>query len=231
MAYGFQSNNDSNIIQIDDNYRNLLRVASGSWTGGTASVGEFSFPLQSSTSPLIFFRPWADGTYVGQVGMEPSKCYFSTNGNFDWVVYGLDSPVLTSGSSYGMQVFDGAGQVVYDSRYEPARIQTIIRAQQKWPTYMQGGNLGDWPAYPYTYTFTGWGERPWICLNALYFWEDDNGTTTCATTSGTNAIILRCGVNNGANYGGWAWLSNDGGGIGYAQSHPYGQVRIPLLKR
>lgn len=228
--YGFQSFNNANITQIDDNYRNLLYVASGSWTGGNAVLWQFTFPAQTSTSPMVFVRPWADGTYVGQGGITADTCYFSTNGNFDWVVYGLDNPVMSSGSAYGMQVFNGSGQTVFDSRYEPARIQAVVRVDQTWPTYTQGGSYGAWPHYPYTLNFTGWGEKPWICLNALYCFDDDNGTTTAATTSGTNSIILRCGNNWGGSTG-WQWFSNDGGGAGYALSHPYGQVRIPLLKR
>lgn len=227
MSYGFQSVNADNIVQIDDAYRNLLRVASGSWTSGGAVVGEINFPTQTSTAPLIFFRPSADGVYVGQVGLGSDRVYFSTNGNFDWVVYGLDGPVMTSASNYGMQVFNASGQVVFDSRYEPPRIQTIVRHNQTWPTYANGGgSLGQNPNYPYTFNFTGWGERPWICLNSLFFWEDDNGTTTCATTSGTNAIILRCGSYSSVATG-WYWYPNDGG----AKSHPYGHVRIPLLRR
>lgn len=230
MANGFQSLNASNIIQIDDNYRNLLKVASGTWTGGTAAIAEITFPLQTSTAPLIFVRPVSDGIYVGHVGIANNAFYAATNGNFEWVVFGLDNPVMTDDSAYGMQVFNGTGQVVFDSRYEPVRVQTVVRHDQQWPTYPQGGSYGQWPAYPYTFNFTGWGQKPWICLNALYFFAGDDGQTTCATTSGTNSIILQCGTNAGPAYGGWRWASNDGSNGFYAYSHPYGQVRIPLAK-
>lgn len=225
MAFGFQSINSSGSVQIDDGYRNLRLVASGTWPSPTNSDFLITFPTQTSTSPLIFFRPSADGVYVGNGGIDASSFMFAANGAFDWQVYGLDNVVSATGS-HGLQVFNGAGQTVFDSRIKVPRIQTILSTNQIWPSYAQGGSLGAWTAYPYNLDYTGWGQKPWICLNSLFFFEDDSGTMTCATTSGYSRVILQCGHW----FNGWQWNSNDGGNGSYALSHPYGQVRIPIAK-
>lgn len=228
MAFGFQAINSTGNVQIDDAYRNLRLVASGTWTG-YAVAGTINFPVQSTTSPLIFFRPSADGVYVGNAGVDASSFGFQCNGSFDWKVYGLDNTIAPTGS-HGMQVFDSASRVVFDSRIEVPRIQTVLTTNQVWPSAAQGGASNAYPAYPYTLTFTSWGSRPWICLNSLFFYEDEYGTSTCATTSGLNSVILRCGaVSPGPvpAQGTWQWAASNAPNN---YSHPYGQVRIPIAK-
>jgi hypothetical protein len=224
MAHGFQSINAGGIVQIDENYRNLLMVASGTWTGGGTPFGTIWFPTQYACAPLIFIRPSYDGCYVGPGEITQSNFSFMCNGNFDWVVYGLDSPAAHSSTSFGLQVFDGGGSVVYDSRYEAPRIQAVATVWMTWPQYL-GVNSPDYPYYP---SFTSWGGRPWFCLNSFVFFADDNGTCVCATTNGTGGLIVRCGTVWTTD---WIWAGNNGEGGMYAQSYPGGRMTIPLLAR
>lgn len=221
MAYGFQALNTNGVTQIDETYRNLMRVASGSYTGGASEWQSFTFTNQAA-APLVFIRTAADTTYVGRLWITNNSFSVQTNGAFDWVVFGITSPVQVAPSNYGMQVFDGSGAVVYDSRYEVPRIQTTIAINQTWPTEWQGA-IGQYPNYPYTATFTGWGARPWMCLNSLYFFEDEGANCTAFASIGTNQISVRCGV---IMSGAWYWMNN-----ATAYSQPYGQVRIPLVRR
>lgn len=224
MAYGFQALNTNNVVQIDETYRNLMRVASGTWTGGSSAWQTFTFTTQTICPPLVFIRTTSDSTYVGKLWINDGSFTVMTNGNFDWVAFGLTSPTMVSPSNYGMQVFNTAGAVVYDSRYEVPRIQTTISINQVWPDSWNGGGSGAHPSYPYTATFTGWGARPWMCLNSLHFFEDENGYMTAFASKGTNQIEIRMGIM--LNQVNWYWPENE-----VAYSQPLGQIRMPLLKR
>ena len=226
MAVGIRVSNPSGVVQIDETYRNFLRVGSGSYSGGGGTIS-ISYTSQS-VPPIIFVRPHSDGIYLGKFTIRNSTAQVFTNGGFDWVVYSLTSPQAISNSPMGIQVFDAAGQVIFDSRFEPPRIQTTLAVNQQWPTYLQGGSLGQYPAYPYSINFSGWGARPWFCLNSLYFFADENGQALAMTTNGTNQLILRCGTLLGTS---WSWSSNDGSNGVYAYSHPFGQFRCPIVKR
>lgn len=222
--FGFQCINDNAVVQIDENYRNLLRVASG-----TAAPGDVvTFPAQTSAPPMVFVRPSSDGVYVGLMSLTNNTFTAQANGSFDWVVYGLDSPVQVDATNMGIQVFSSTGALTYDSRYESPRIRETLSVNQQWPTYTQGGSLGQYPAYPYTISFTSWGSRPWFCLNQMINTADAYGNIICATTSGLAAIIVRCGS---MLPGGWSWSSNNGAGGSYAVSYPGGRLRIPILQR
>lgn len=230
MSSGLQVLNDSGTLQIDETYRRLLRVASGTVTTGSSMAGgSVTFPTQNSCTPLIFYRPSADGVYVGPLAVTPGGFDYFSSGAFDYVVYGLDSPLITDGSSMGTQIFNSSGAVIYDSRYEGLRIQTSYTVTMPWPDYFMTGPAGGAaaePHYPYTNTFTGWGAKPWICLNSLLYWADQNGTCIAGTTSGFNAIKIDCGTI----YPDRVWLSYGGDRIS-SRSYPYGTLCMPIARR
>jgi len=231
MSSGIQVTNASGILQIDETYRRLLKVASGTCTTLSGSgTNVISFTAQTTCAPLIFFRPASDGVYVGPNTFNNNSFSVQNNGNFDWVVYGLDSPVALDGTTMGMQVFDTSGSTIYDSRYEGVRIQSTYTVTQPYPdSYLIGAPGAGNCAYPYTYTFTGWGAKPWICLNGLFWLDDGNSSTICATTSGTNAIIINCGcILSGTA---WSMYTNNGSSGSYTRSYPGGVLRVPVARR
>jgi hypothetical protein len=225
MPDGIQVVNSAGITQIDDSFRTLFRIGSGSIAGS----GSATFSNQTSCAPLIFVRPSADGIYIGPTLIATNSFTVRSNGTFDWIAYGLDNPVALDSSPMGIQVFNASAQVIYDSRFEAPRIQHVLPLSMLFPDYLAGGPLGAYPSYPYTITFAGWGTRPWICLNALCFFADEDGSIICATTSGTNAIILRCGVMWSGNT--WTFSANNGSNGIYARSFPGGKMAIPIARR
>lgn len=228
MTTGIALYNQNDIEQIDENFRCLLRVATGTVTGsnvgGDASA---TFPAQTTVAPLVFVQPHADGTYIGGVSISADSFSAMHVGDFDYIVFGLDSAEQVDLGTFGLQVFNASSQLIYDSRFEQPRVQQIPVQSMPWPDYIASGGSGAQPAYPYTLGFSGWGTRPWFCLNAL-FYDSSSGSVICGTTSGTDAIVLRNGY---VSAGAWVWMGNDGTGGGYARSYPGGQLRLPLLRR
>jgi len=223
MAIGFTSINDGGITQIDETYRNLRYVASGRWgLGAGASVGTdggIDFPAQTTGAPLIFVRPISDGTYCTMYALENARALVIANGDFDWVVYGLDNTSISSNSTHGVQVFDAAGSVVFDSRYEVPRIKacSLLNTSAK--------------AYPYTINFAGWGVRPWFLLNSTFFDYSDDGRCIAFRTNGTSQIVVDCIWN--LSYSGYYLCRGTGTGTSYVQpiANPGGPLPVAVMQR
>ncbi|KQV99962.1 hypothetical protein [Rhizobacter sp. Root1221] len=223
--------NQQGIIQLDGSERTLRRVASGtgsasSWTG---TPNEAAIPTQTYT-PIIFFRPADDTVFVTNSGILNNKFMYVSNGAFEWTAYGLDNPAAIDATPYGAQVFDSLGRVIWDSRQDVMRITQVLQVNMPFPDNDSGNGTGPAPAYPYTLSFTPWGTRPWILLNSLLRFLDDNDTMIAASTLGTDRIVLQCGRRAYTGVA-WDWASNNGGGIGYTRSYPGGRMTIPIGRR
>jgi hypothetical protein len=182
MVNGLQVFNSGGYVQIDETYRNYLKVASGS---GSSSSYEISFPSQTSAEPLIFFRPASDSVRVYPVWATSSSFTVSSDGVFEYIVFGLDNPVTDTGT-HGLQVFNASSGRIFDSRNEGVRIQHVIRQPMKTAPYSQGPNN-----FPITVTYPSWGGRPWLCFNSMmYGYGEVSSTGISARTSGTDAIII-----------------------------------------
>ena len=229
MAFGLQVVNSAGLYQIDEVYRNLLKVAEGSGVNG---LNTLTLPKQTTTPPLVFVLPASDTVYVGNYASyndaTSTKIILESNGTFQYVVYGLDSPAVMDSSTFGLSVYTSAGQLAYDSRYEAVRLQTVWTFTQPVPDPYDGGAA---TAYPYTLSFTSWGARPWILMNTMLFLNDANGAGLVASTSGTSAIVVRCGYKVSGN---WVWSRNstsDPGTNDLADGSPSGQVMAAIARR
>lgn len=235
MSFGAQFLNNANQVQIDDNYRNLLLIGQGTYSGAGAPVGGVSatYPFQSSCFPLLAVRPATDGVFVGTLAVTRSGAVIEASGAFSWAAFGLDSPINTTGSTnFGLQVFNASNQVIFDSRYEASRIRHIVQAQLPFPPRRFNNPASAWPAYPYTWTFPGWGQRPWIVLNSVSLQSNEIGQIFYVTTSGTTQVIARAGTPSGTSAPpSWAPNGPDGELELQADIPSFGQVRLPLLQR
>lgn len=236
MSFGAQFLNPSGDVLIDGTYRNLLRVAAGSWVGGNTWTQPFgmttlTWTSQTECTPLIALQPAADNVYVSAIYMKNNQILVGSTGNFNWAVYGLTSPQLLDGTQHGVQVFSDTGAVIFDSRYEPVRIQQALRLNQLWPDYLNGGAYGQFPAYPYTLPFSAWGSRPFIAMNGLTKFDEESGGRAWLAVSGSN-IILRFGGDPNPNLThGFQEFSNNGSNGYFASSLWLGYVHVPLLRR
>ena len=152
MTYGLRVTNDAGIIQIDEQLRNLVVVDEGRVTsavgGAGGPLGEVSFAAQSACQPLIFIRPdsgvevgdfnlsngpLSGGSYV--IGPPWSVFSYECSGAFDWKVCGIDSTPSPSGT-YGMLVYNDAGEVIHDTRLSYMQIKSVHRLfSQASPAY------------------------------------------------------------------------------------------------
>lgn len=228
MSFGLEVRNDAGRVQIDEEYRNLLLVAQG--TAAAAYAGGFTFPAQSSCTPLVCVRPVTDGTYIGFMNVSSTSATYFSDGPFDWAVYGLDSPVYLDGSSYGLQVFSASGSLAFDSRCEPVRIKAVASGQSVWPDVKTASPMSSgYNNYPVVINFTAFGLRPWMCINQLTYFDEGDGGTIAATTSGLGQVTVRYGVMVSGTT--WTWAANDGANGYLSYSLAFGSIRIPIVKR
>lgn len=113
MPSGLQVKNDGGDYQIDDTYRNLVLRSKTVFAAG----GDHAVSLASAVSPVIAMASVdANGMYLASLTV--------TGGTYDWVVNGVgtvyvfDAAPAGSLHGLGLQVFDAAGNVAFDSGYD-----------------------------------------------------------------------------------------------------------------
>jgi len=163
MTFGLRILNDDGIVQIDEQYRNLVVISEGRVTtavGGRGNAyGEVAFSSQSTCQPLIFVKP-DSGVEVGDcqlsngalsggawvIGPPWDHFAYECSGAFYYKVCGLDGTPAPSGT-HGMVVYDDAGQVAYDSRLSYMQIKSVHRLfSQASPAYQDVTvpSAGEW---------------------------------------------------------------------------------------
>lgn len=238
MSFGIEIKNNAGRVQVDGTYRNLFLVAQGTAPAGNWS--SISYPAQTSCNPLVCIRPVSDGTYVGFVSVGAASASYFSDGPFEWAVYGLDSLLYYPGTQYGMQVFNSAGSVVFDSRCEPLRVKTVASGQAVWPDVLHGGSPSvAFNNYPLAINFTPFGVRPWLCINQMVYADNfqsgseegssGDGGVLIMTTNGLGQLIVRFGfMPTGLT---WLYPAAIGGYGSYALSPAFGKVRVPIVRR
>lgn len=120
MPVGFQSINDSNVLQIDGRYKNLSLIRSGSVT---PTSGEASISINASAGEILAVSCTDKFTLYWSTSNEALiRINGSTSAPVKYYVFGISSFT----SNYGLQVFDDAGQVVYDTGRKPFNVVDII---------------------------------------------------------------------------------------------------------
>ena len=109
-GFGFSAVNQNDGVQIDQDYVNYVKLASGqNVSSGTA------FP--SVVGAKIFAaRPSIDGNTIWAANYGGSVIGIVTSaGTYDWVAYGPQTEISLPPSGYGLRVYRGDGSVAYDS--------------------------------------------------------------------------------------------------------------------
>lgn len=113
MTAGLQVLNDSGVLQIDETYRNMVVRSHSTF----ATLGDHTVSLNPGVSPLVAIRSVAaPGMFVKSATLAGSSWSWVVNGIGD--VYIFDVPPAPSLHGQGLQVFDGAGNISFDSGYD-----------------------------------------------------------------------------------------------------------------
>lgn len=129
MAIGITITGTSGAVQIDELYKNLAVVASGSSTTDTPNIFGYSkdITLSSGTSPLIAIKC---DSFHAVVGLAVSGASYTwtiavdapSGTSFDYWIF--DSP-SSSAATMGMLVWDASGALVFDSGLKYLRIADL----------------------------------------------------------------------------------------------------------
>lgn len=131
MPAGLQVFTASGVIQIDENYQNymLLQKASISASSLTGPNGERVTGVEvytSSVSEMVAIRSTA---LAALHSITPSgaglRYIFGTAGTVTYYRYGLG---VASGQSFGLQIFNAAGKLVFDAASPALRVTSIIQS-------------------------------------------------------------------------------------------------------
>ena len=169
MTAGFQIINDSGIVQVDQDYKNVGLSAKGTLSGVydhtpsgttrpvytyTLDVSAYSFPIVAidATFPVAGYpRTQSTGIY---------KFISNQAGSFNYYIFSLTSPQYYSTENVGVQVFNGDGTLAFDSR---------IRYPKLVDVYITTG----FTTVSHTYAA---GRKYAVCYNgASYFVAKKNG--------------------------------------------------------
>lgn len=109
MPAGLQVTGSHNILQIDEAYRNLALRVKGTLPATAPSISNFTYPILAirapSTSNGAFPIGYSDSGGTRTFGFRDSP------NDAEWFIF--DVPITQS--NVGLQVFDTAGALVFDS--------------------------------------------------------------------------------------------------------------------
>jgi hypothetical protein len=241
MAYGIEIENTNGDLQITQDYTNYHLIGSGTLTGGcpNTDAGQVSYTAQAgNVLPLVFVRPHADNIYIGgcffgsAATLVPTGyVYYVWQGAHDYRIYGTTGTIAVDSSTYGMQVFDGSGNVQYDSRKSVAQVQTSVTCTTVWPNNSAPYAPYDNPFVPIVKSYTSFGQRPWFCINNLVNWFFYGGAGIWAMSIVSTADTSEVRFSNGElDTTGTVWTdySAVGAGGNYTQGFAGGQCIVPL---
>lgn len=150
MPAGIEIRNDGGNLQIDGEIRNLM--LGGKWSGATTASLQFTTtggtPLQriltpsfASDCPVLAVRCDSPIANMGAVRDQPNG-----TASYEFLVYSTTPVPITfyafelqksANSGCGLQVFDGAGQLVFDAAQKQFRVESYI---------VSGGGVHNLPA-------------------------------------------------------------------------------------
>lgn len=224
MTFGIQVQNASGNIVIDGGFQNHAVVASGSAT--TASLGSFTLDskvvkvtlgsaIAVTRSPLVWGRIGSDGAYMGLVGLEVNGSAELTgfwlgsdnaygagpSRTIDWRV--TATPTAGSGVPYGVQVFNSAGGLAFDSGLSYLDIAHVSSTF----TLTDSGSVLSYS------TLT----NPWFCLSGLAYLRTtspsgDDTHWECAMVARTSSTQSTVAITPYAYLAGDTFYSAIGGG-------------------
>lgn len=125
MPSGAQFFNSHGSVSIDQTFKNLTFHKKGavSMIGGGPVFGN-SLVVTNCVSPIIAFRATSGPVWFYASSVVGTTWYFSVFSSVpddvDW--YHFDQPPTTSASTFGLQTFNLAGEIVFDSSFKYLKI-------------------------------------------------------------------------------------------------------------
>ncbi len=239
MSFGIKIVGNQNNIVIDDNFKNLLKIGEGS---SSQPIVTITLPSQGASNPQIFVRPWFDESYIGAfeivndttIKMRTNRFIRTgtftlqdTGAGFDWVAFGVNGAIPMDNTNYGVRVLNNQSERIYDSRFECPRVQQVIYAGPAGQSYFD-------QQWPQSYNFSGWGKRPWICINTfgMAIGAETDENHFYVTTTGTSIVKARqAKVSDISSIGQFAIEYVDNNFSGVAVPFPGLEADISVLKR
>lgn len=129
MTAGFQVINDAGTILIDENYKNISMKDKRTVTIGAAGApqlfGANQFTVASCVSPVVFIQCSTGGCFVSGVTVSGGTATITVRGpaGVSVTVFTFDEPTV---GSFGLQVYNASGQVVFDSSNKYARVVDVV---------------------------------------------------------------------------------------------------------
>lgn len=133
MSYGFMVKNTFGSTQVDELYKNLCVVASGTINEASAGSGNvLKGPTYTGTAPLIafscseFFVGVAETAVSGNTWTYYFRLPGQISGNFTLRWWIFDVPPSASLPSFGLVVRNSTGDITFRSDYNYLRISQIL---------------------------------------------------------------------------------------------------------
>jgi hypothetical protein len=136
MTAGFQVINNAGSILIDENYVNLAMKSKGSGsTSGPTGLNRLTVALSGLSTPMVALASPVRFVGLKNFAADMSSMLLQGEGSVTSAVnyYIFDKPT-SSGVNQGLQVFDAAGGLVFDSGNKYARVVDIFggAAEANW---------------------------------------------------------------------------------------------------
>lgn len=131
MPAGLYVEGQSGAIQIDSTYANLALRYQGNLTAnqviGTAFVLRQITVTVTATSPVIAWRSITQSVMLAGIsrsGTQWTFRFYAPDGHtFAYYIFDVPQPM---GSSFGLEVFNAAGQTVFSSAYKYMRVKAAL---------------------------------------------------------------------------------------------------------
>lgn len=126
MAYGIEVRNNQGGVQIDGTYQNLSLLETGRTATSSSfdsyAVERFFVPWNFDLHPeaIVTVRP-RPGEKIFKVSSEPNNNRFviestGVSSYVDYAIYGIQKSTKSYSTNYGLQILNGSGDIVFDSR-------------------------------------------------------------------------------------------------------------------
>lgn len=220
MPAGLEVYNDAGALIVDSNSPNYSLLASG-----TASSGSPVSFTSTTVRPLVFVRFNTPNRFVRISALSSNSVTFQTydlqegTGNFsnpvsgstEYKVFGIASTLAPSSPGFGLNVFDAAGNLIYDSNREIPRVREVATVPGL--PAVSDGNRATISAVTHSQ-----GTNPWMLANSTFntygyvFLNDSPGTLSQllwtairSDTSSGNRIMLQAvnGITIGSTGSSW----------------------------
>lgn len=144
--YGLQVIGDHGVVQIDQNYFNLQFKQSGSVTTSGIANSYVEFSVTANHPMIVLKSPDAVATIIATTRSGNTFTYrIAAAGAVTVYWYLFDSSVVTPSGGWGLQVFNPAGQLTFDSGTRVLKVANFF-ANVSVGSGTTGGKIADLPS-------------------------------------------------------------------------------------